>query len=512
MTFQTKDSITVNGTLVVNSSGQVVTALAVNSATASTITSTAGDNFLVISSSARPAAGTQTWKFWTNNNLGGPNSWLEFPDGTHQLTAYSGSADTLTTARNINGVSFNGSADITVTAAAGTLTGTTLNSTVVSSSLTSVGTLSSLTVSGTVTVGTTVTTSAASTGTVNLFNTGLGSGTLNIGGAASIVNLGTSAGAITLGKTTSSQLTINSPTIVTGLSTGTLALFDSGFTGTLNFGTVATNVYIGNSSTLIGLGATTIGATNATTINLGASTGNTNVNNFLNVSYTGAGSTSSVNILGQNSKGGATYHDFLKVTNGYASATTPTKWFRLDGTGQLQIINSGYTAQLMTLSDAGDMVVLGSITSSGNKSGYSSGRPGFRVYGSTGSNWGTGTNTSGYLNSSQYTVDFNQGSYLNTTTGVFTAPVDGLYQINVSGRYAGNGNYSQIAAVKNATSGNGSGGSVAVMVEWAGNSTMNHVGAGSVIKLAANDTLVLKVLAGTVQFDSNDNWSVAYIG
>lgn len=56
-----------------------------------------------------------------------------------------GNADTATaleTARNINGVSFDGSADITVTAAAGTLTGTTLNSSVVSSSLTSLGTIS----------------------------------------------------------------------------------------------------------------------------------------------------------------------------------------------------------------------------------------------------------------------------------------------------------------------------------------------------------------------------------
>ncbi len=57
-----------------------------------------------------------------------------------------GSAATLTTPRAINGVNFDGSAPITVTAAAGTLTGTTLNSTVVTSSLTSVGTLGNLTV------------------------------------------------------------------------------------------------------------------------------------------------------------------------------------------------------------------------------------------------------------------------------------------------------------------------------------------------------------------------------
>ena len=50
-------------------------------------------------------------------------------------------ATTLATPRNINGVAFDGSAAITVTAAATTLTGTSLKSTVVGSSLTSVGTL-----------------------------------------------------------------------------------------------------------------------------------------------------------------------------------------------------------------------------------------------------------------------------------------------------------------------------------------------------------------------------------
>jgi hypothetical protein len=67
---------------------------------------------------------------------------------TGNLTGNASTATTLATARNINGVSFNGSADITVTAAAGTLTGSTLASGVTASSLTSVGTLTALTVSG----------------------------------------------------------------------------------------------------------------------------------------------------------------------------------------------------------------------------------------------------------------------------------------------------------------------------------------------------------------------------
>jgi hypothetical protein len=60
------------------------------------------------------------------------------------ITGNAGTATTLETARNINGVSFNGSADITVTAAAGTLTGATLASGVTASSLTSLGTIASL--------------------------------------------------------------------------------------------------------------------------------------------------------------------------------------------------------------------------------------------------------------------------------------------------------------------------------------------------------------------------------
>lgn len=74
---------------------------------------------------------------------------ISFPDadGTVALTTSNvATATALQTARTINGVSFDGTANITVTAAAGTLTGTTLAATVVTSSLTTVGTLSSLTV------------------------------------------------------------------------------------------------------------------------------------------------------------------------------------------------------------------------------------------------------------------------------------------------------------------------------------------------------------------------------
>jgi hypothetical protein len=65
---------------------------------------------------------------------------------TATLTGNADTATALQTARTINGVSFNGTANITVAAAAGTLTGNTLASGVTASSLTSLGTLTSLTV------------------------------------------------------------------------------------------------------------------------------------------------------------------------------------------------------------------------------------------------------------------------------------------------------------------------------------------------------------------------------
>lgn len=78
----------------------------------------------------------------TGSNLSGSSSGTNTGDQT-TITGNAGTATTLQTARTINGVSFNGSVNITVTAAAGTLTGATLAAGVTASSLTSVGTITS---------------------------------------------------------------------------------------------------------------------------------------------------------------------------------------------------------------------------------------------------------------------------------------------------------------------------------------------------------------------------------
>lgn len=107
-------------------------------------------------------------------------------------TGNAATATALATARAINGVNFDGTAAITVTAAAATLTGTTLNSTVVTSSLTSVGALTSLTVSGTITAGTL---HASTTNFVNIGNASNGTSFKVSDGGVSVSNLWVAYGA-----------------------------------------------------------------------------------------------------------------------------------------------------------------------------------------------------------------------------------------------------------------------------------------------------------------------------
>lgn len=117
------------------------------------------------------------------------------------VSGNAGTATALQTGRTINGVSFDGTANITVTAAANTLTGTTLASGVVTSSLTTLGTIGTGvwqgTVVGTAYGGTGVDTSAASNGKV-LIGNGSGLTLANITGTVNRVTVANGAGTITL--------------------------------------------------------------------------------------------------------------------------------------------------------------------------------------------------------------------------------------------------------------------------------------------------------------------------
>ena len=138
-------------------------------------------------------------------------------------------------------------------------------------------------------------------------------------------------------------------------------------------------------------------------------------------------------------------------------------------------------------------------------------RPAFRVYGAgTTTALSTTQNTNGILNSNNWAVDFQQGTALSASTGLFTAPVAGLYQVNFTCRTNANNNnaFEQVQVRKN------TGGTITsiICLEWPVNAGMDHTGGSTIVKLAVGDTLYVQVTSGTVNFDGNDNWSVAYIG
>jgi len=168
LTSLSSGAITTTGTLAVNASGGITTnqtTFSLINSSATTVTafgaattinlgytnSVAFSNTFNIATNAQ-AFSTKTVNIGTGSSADG-STYINIGSTLGQsyvtvngtLTAtLSGNASTATklaTARAINGVNFDGSAAITVTAAAGTLTGNTLASGVTASSLTSVGTL-----------------------------------------------------------------------------------------------------------------------------------------------------------------------------------------------------------------------------------------------------------------------------------------------------------------------------------------------------------------------------------
>jgi hypothetical protein len=253
-------SMTLSGTLGVTGTATFTTALA--DSNLATI-STAGK----VSNSATTATSANTASAIVARDASG-----NFTAGTitASLTgSISGNAATATalqTARNINGVSFNGTADITVTAAAGTLSGSTLASGVTASSLTSVGTLTSLTVSGAIT-------GATATNTINgvIINSGAVSGvtTLAASGVGTFGVAGTGTGAVALNngangcvlqaETDALRIAVKGSAYNTG-NRGSLLAADGGFSGAVtvtgDLTVDTTTLKVDSTNNRVGIGTT----------------------------------------------------------------------------------------------------------------------------------------------------------------------------------------------------------------------------------------------------------------
>ena len=343
-----------------------------------TVDSRAGGYFANISGDAHPAYGRQTWKFFSQPNpSGGAGSWILFPDGSTQTTAYPGSSTSLST----------------FDANLGTL------------SLGNISTQANLGAYQTWANGR-ITTLDANLGvrftTLNTLHA-------NVGAYQTWAN-----GRITTLDANLGTATTNVSNLVTQANANTAAYLTT-YTGNITSGNVRTTANI------------TVGGNILVT------------NGYANVTYTpsttiGAAYQATV----ANTQGGTGYADFLRATNTSGGATNPNKTFRLNSTGAMEVINSAYTATLMSISDAGAMSVSGSYQVSGKQAVNG---PAFRAYVDTGQ-----AITSG----SQQKVTFGTENFdtnSNFASSTFTPTLEGYYQLNAVVRIDGPASTGEIMIV-----------------------------------------------------------------
>ena len=271
-------------------------------------------------------AGTVTNGIYTNHNFYIGTEQVSITRASSPLTlngvSISGNAGgnaatatKLASSVNINGIAFDGSAGITVADDTKLpLTGGTISS--------------DLIITGNLTVNGETTTLNTTTLDVEDLNITVAKGALNSAAANGAGLTVDGAGATLLYANTDDKFVFNKRVDASS--------FYGDVTGTLQ---TAAQTNITSVGTLTGLTSTGI----------------------VNVNYTGS-SNSSVVIGGSNTKGGAGFHDFLRVTNGADSISNPNKYFRLNSTGDFEIVNSAYSTTILILTDSGNLTVPGTVT------------------------------------------------------------------------------------------------------------------------------------------------------
>lgn len=242
-------------------------------------------------------------------------------------------------------------------------------------------------------------TSVSGTGTVNgltLTGTVTSSGNLTLGGTLNLSSPPT-IGGTTPGIIYASQLYATaSGSVSLNPANGLVSIQPSG-TGTLtiNPNTVGTMNKMNIGGTTPGTGAFTTLSANSTVSGTGFSTylasppaiGSTTANTgaFTTITasdaYTGTVTTTgngfnltynptsgvgaAIQATGKDSQGGVGYFDFLKATNTTSGVSNGNKSFRINSTGTLEIINSGYTTTIFSLTDSGLVTLSNLITLKG---------------------------------------------------------------------------------------------------------------------------------------------------
>jgi hypothetical protein len=208
-----------------------------------------------------------------------------------------------------------------------------------------------------------------------------------------------------------------------------------------NAGGISANIIWGNTTirstangnitfNVDGTSNSTVISNNAITVNGNANIGNLIIaNGNATITYTPATATGGALVLSAaNTRGGTGYADFLTATNTSGGATNPNKYFRLSNSGSIEVINSAYTGQVMSISDAGFMSVGSGYQINGKQ--VTNG-PAFRAYIDTNQAITSGT---------QQKITFG-GETFDTdscfASSRFTPSVEGYYQLNSTVRIAG---------------------------------------------------------------------------
>lgn len=388
----------------------------------------------------------------------------------------------------------------------------------------------------------------ASGSILNIFTSSINSFTASVRASGSILNTFTSsvntftaslAGAVTTSAqitafgfaTTSSVVNVNTSSLVTTSSFNTFtssyktdsASFDSRITaggGSTPAGTVSSSAQV-----------TAYGFLLTSSFNTYTSSVSNAVSAAINTATSSL--SSSVSLINASQLSTASFNTYSASLNRFtaSAATTASNTFignqTISGSlvvSSLTTISSSISANSSSLyltsgsnlivQNNGLVEITGSITLSGSMTIQSGSitmpnRPAFRVTGAGGA-----TTATTVLSGSMTNIDFNQGGWDNTT-GTFTAPVAGLYQVNLVCRTSSNSSAQPVQAIvykNNTTTSPGPDGTALIMIEWAANTTANHMGGSTICKLAVGDTLKAIITVGTASFDGNDNFSVAYIG
>lgn len=191
---------------------------------------------------------------------------------------------------------------------------------------------------------------------------------------------------------------------------------------------------------------------------------------------------------------------YLRQSGSLGDTVRSVPVFGVSNSGSLVITGSmNLVSGSLTINSGSITITSGSVTMTN--------RPAFRITGSS-NPFPAGSRLSGSANIG---VDYNQGGHFNVTNGLFTAPITGLYQVNLVIRTNANNNSTINQAIVY-RSGSGDANSVQIMVEFGINTSMNHAGGSAITRMNVGDTLRTDIAVGTCTFDQNDNFSVAYIG